>query len=180
MNTNNIVYLAREFAILHHGDQKYGEHPYVYHLDQVAALLDNDTEKALAYLHDIREDTKVTYEEIVAKFGYFIADCVEFLTDCQGANRKERKKLTNEKLSKLEGKYKIVLRVKIADRLANMTESLLSDNISKLEMYNKEMEEFFKAVSRISLNGTVKTLENADLWAKVTTINDATSASLKR
>lgn len=30
---------ARDFAIKWHGDQKYGDKPYVYHLDQVAEIV---------------------------------------------------------------------------------------------------------------------------------------------
>jgi len=62
---------ARDFAIQAHGDQKYGTKPYVYHLDQVAAICctikfhyDSETLRTAAFLHDVLEDTKVTHAEL--------------------------------------------------------------------------------------------------------------------
>ncbi|MFA6234650.1 MAG: hypothetical protein WC824_10770, partial [Bacteroidota bacterium] len=56
------LHKAREFAIKAHGDQKYGDQPYVVHLDAVKDLVlgyncDN-LRRATdgAFLHDILED----------------------------------------------------------------------------------------------------------------------------
>ena len=47
---------ARDYAIAAHGDQKYGEHPYVGHLDAVAEIVrpDGELAVAVAYLHDLQ------------------------------------------------------------------------------------------------------------------------------
>lgn len=69
---------ARDFAVKAHGDQQYGQHPYSYHLDAVAALVVPFGEdfQIVAYLHDTVEDTATTVEEIEATFGRAIAECV--------------------------------------------------------------------------------------------------------
>jgi (p)ppGpp synthase/HD superfamily hydrolase len=39
--------------------------PYVYHLQRVAALVEGDAAKAVAWLHDVIEDTAVTAGDLV-------------------------------------------------------------------------------------------------------------------
>jgi guanosine-3',5'-bis(diphosphate) 3'-pyrophosphohydrolase len=91
---------ARIFAIAAHAEQKYGHHPYSFHLDAVAALASPYGEEAVvvAYLHDTAEDTQITIAEVESKFGSKVAACVSLLTDEPGANRKERKAKAYAKL----------------------------------------------------------------------------------
>lgn len=112
---------ARAFALAAHGGQKYGNRPYAYHLDAVAALLApyGDEAQVVGYLHDVVEDTGVGLEEVRAHFGARVADCVALLTDAPGATRKERKALTYAKLAQVRGETELALLVKAADRLAN-------------------------------------------------------------
>ncbi|MCI5166209.1 MAG: bifunctional (p)ppGpp synthetase/guanosine-3',5'-bis(diphosphate) 3'-pyrophosphohydrolase, partial [Candidatus Electrothrix sp. GM3_4] len=72
-----LISKARRFALKHHGEQKYGEHPYVVHLDAVAELVQQYGELAvvIAYLHDVVEDTNITLPDIEKEFGKLIADC---------------------------------------------------------------------------------------------------------
>jgi (p)ppGpp synthase/HD superfamily hydrolase len=55
---------AKEFAIIAHGDQKYGEHPYSVHVDEVAHIASEygELDEAVAFLHDVVEDTETTEE----------------------------------------------------------------------------------------------------------------------
>lgn len=146
------VELARNIAIKFHSDQKYDHYEYVYHLDSVYDIIkDKFTEKEeiLAYLHDIKEDTEISYDKIVELFGADIAYSVYLITDCEGNNRKERKIKTNDKLSKIIDKsFYFVLRVKVADRIANMKHSIDNKNINMIRMYQKEYEDFRCAVYR--------------------------------
>src|ERR1700742_5077227 len=85
---------ARWFAIRAHADQRYGEHPYVKHLDDVAELVGlgaGEFTLVVAYLHDVLEDTAVTHRQLVAEFGSAVAVEVGAVTDPPGRNRKERK-----------------------------------------------------------------------------------------
>jgi guanosine-3',5'-bis(diphosphate) 3'-pyrophosphohydrolase len=141
---------ARNFAVAAHGDQKYGDQPYVAHLDAVVQILAPFGEQAqvAGYLHDVVEDTAVSLQTIRDEFGSEIADCVALLTDEPGSNRKERKRLTNKKLSAVGADRQLALFVKAADRLANVRQSAQEKSGSKLEMYRREHSAFREAAYR--------------------------------
>lgn len=152
---------ARTFAIEAHGDQKYGDSPYVTHLDQVWDVLQHHgfTEQYfydIAYLHDVLEDTQNEYENIAASFGTEVADAVVFCTDEQGMNRRERKAKTyarcRQEIDAWEAKLPRVMDapwhgmiVKVADRVANLL-NCHKTNSSLLGMYRKERETFRAAL----------------------------------
>ena len=142
---------ARLFAFNSHGEQKYGQHPYVYHLDAVASLLQPFGEEAqiVGYLHDVLEDTHVTFDELCTQFGQSIADSVVAVTDESGENRRQRKAKTNAKLALSTNTVAIL--VKTADRLANLLESQLDSDTGKLKMYRREHADFRNAVYRQGL-----------------------------
>lgn len=144
---------AREFAIQAHGDQRYGERPYSHHLDAVAAIAAKYGEMArkVAYLHDTVEDTSVALDEVRAKFGDLVADCVALLTDEPGANRKERKAKTYAKLAEVHGELELALIVKAADRLANVKACIEDGHQRLLEVYRSEHPAFKQAARRAGL-----------------------------
>ena len=154
-NMDNVITenLARKFAIQAHGDQQYGDQPYSVHLDAVAALAKSfgAEAEAIAYLHDVVEDTTVTLLDIEKAFGCFIARCVAILTDEPGANRRERKKKTYQKMAEVEAELNLALIVKVCDRLANVNASLSSDNERMLEIYRQEHPVFRSAAYRAGL-----------------------------
>lgn len=141
---------ARAFAISAHGDQKYGERPYVFHLDAVAKFAEPYGEDAMvvAYLHDVVEDTETTVEAIASSFGPHISACVALLTDAPGANRKERKARTYAKLAEVRGRNELALIVKAADRLANVRACLADRKQSLWEVYRGEHAVFRSAAFR--------------------------------
>ena len=142
--------LARQFALAAHSGQQYGEHPYSFHLDQVAARLApyGDFAQSIGYLHDIIEDTAVSQEEIAAVFGALAAECVALLTDEPGATRQERKRKTYAKLAGVAGPAEIALTVKTADRLANVAACIADRNLALLRTYQNEHAAFRKAAWR--------------------------------
>jgi (p)ppGpp synthase/HD superfamily hydrolase len=145
---NQLVWSARTFAGHAHGDQKYGSgEPYVCHLDDVATIVEGygTTAEVIAYLHDVVEDTSVTADDMRAEFGAFVAECVEYVTDCKGANRRERKAATNAKLREVPATHNLALVVKAADRLANLRRG------GKVDMYRREHAAFRDAVYRPGL-----------------------------
>lgn len=149
---NGKVEEAFKLACIAHKGQKYGEYDYTYHLENVVDILYNngfrDDTLIIAWLHDIIEDTNIKIKEIENKFGLFIAECVEMITDKPGKNRKERKAKTYKYLEMISDKYKIVLAVKIADRLSNISSCVKNNNKPLFEMYKNEHENFKKAVYR--------------------------------
>lgn len=138
---------ARTFAITQHGSQMYGDKPYSYHLDRVAEIakqfmptywdeLEQTEALALAYLHDVGEDTQVGAEEIIALFGAKIEGLVDNISDEAGPTRKERKRKTWHKIRR----DKKSVFIKLCDRLANVSEG------GKLDMYRNEMSLFEAAL----------------------------------
>lgn len=144
---------ARSFAIAAHGEQKYGDRPYIEHLEAVVDILKPYGEEAavIGYLHDVVEDTSESIDNIQSVFGEFVAGCVAIITDEQGKNRKERKTNTYQKLAGVTGKESLALIVKAADRLANIEACLAENNAGLLRMYEKEHEVFARAVYRPGL-----------------------------
>lgn len=147
---NDNIMKARDFAVAAHGDQKYGDQPYIKHLDAVVELLAPFGEQAqiIGYLHDVVEDTDVSLDAIRNQFGDSVAQCVALVTDEHGANRRERKAKTNAKLAKVTGDNALALIVKAADRLANLQASARGGADSKLGMYRKEHADFRQAAYR--------------------------------
>lgn len=140
---------AREFAIRAHGVQRYGAHPYRVHLDAVAELVPLEY-RAVAYLHDVLEDTDAEVDDIERLFGSSVRQCVELLTDPSGPTRKHRKALLYERLSNVTPELEAALVVKAADRLANIRASV-ADGSTRLEMYRSEHTEVRSAVYRAEL-----------------------------
>jgi (p)ppGpp synthase/HD superfamily hydrolase len=153
---------ARDFATKAHGNQQYGNQPYVVHLDAVVTILQEfgitDPQiLAAGYLHDTLEDTKVTLPQLDAAFGYHpdgttteVGFIVDFCTDEPGPNRRTRKAATYKRiratLDKLSaGACNNAISVKLADRLANIRQSVLN-NGSLLDMYRRERETFRAAL----------------------------------
>lgn len=148
------VELARSHAITAHRDQLYGGRPYVVHLDAVHDVLvetgygSNEPALVAAYLHDILEDTAVTWFEIEKYFGRAIADIVLFCTDPPGKTRKERKaKACSRWRARLDSRGHEALdthvAVKVADRIANVRAS----DGRRLKMYRKEAKAFHDALA---------------------------------
>jgi len=137
---------AAGFAAEAHGDQMYGEHSYVKHLTDVVAVLHRFGQSnwwilTAAWLHDVLEDTDVTYEQLKEEFGEVVADIVQAVTNEPGENRAERNAKTYPKIK--ANPHAIVL--KLADRIANVESSLESSQFL-LKMYRKEWNGFKKAL----------------------------------
>ncbi len=145
------VLKARDMAIHYHGDQKYGDLPYVSHLDDVATIVQSSGEDAMtiAYLHDSLEDTNISADVIAQEFGTLISDCVVLITDPYGMNRKAKKVILLKRLSEIQDDNPMVLalEIKAADRLANMQNSY-ENNANLFSMYLKEYIDFKNSVLR--------------------------------
>lgn len=131
---------AREFAIKWHGDQMYGDKPYVYHLDQVASEVkrlytDDDSIAQLlqtvAYCHDLLEDTNCEYECLGSAFGWTVADAVLLLTKTQGLRY-------DYYISNIKNNF-YALSVKIADTKANLKQSILDNDTKRIVKYAKQL-----------------------------------------
>ena len=119
----------------------------------------------IGYLHDIIEDTKYTYEDLLDRYGKKIADAVLALSENQNiTNYVERKK---EFLNRLEKANDDILIVEIADKLQNLISDYEqykkygkdflvteANNFDELKWYYLELKKLFN--SRISNNQLLK------------------------
>lgn len=154
----------RVYAIRRHGLQLYGSDlPYSYHLAAVESVLNemgfvNYEYSAAAWLHDIIEDTEATYDEIILGFGGEIAAMVWACTG-EGATRKEKVASIFKKLKE----FPKAVPVKVADRVANISHSIMTKNKEKIEMYLNEWEDFRKNLEPLM----EQNYEQKRLWAQL-------------
>jgi|AntAceMinimDraft_12_1070368.scaffolds.fasta_scaffold37445_3 (p)ppGpp synthase/HD superfamily hydrolase len=103
-----------------HSGQSYDIYPYTYHLKQVVKIANDfgyDQRVLVASgLHDVLEDTELSYKDIKKAFGEGLTEIVSAVTDELGRNRKERKQKTYPKII-ANSKATVV---KVCDRIANV------------------------------------------------------------
>lgn len=121
-----------EYASKAHSEQKTPKGlPYVVHITSVAMEVINACEKSkldeeksnlaisCALLHDVIEDTELTYDNLYVDFSEAIANGVEALTkDKTLESKQEQMKKSIEML--LEQPYEVQM-VKLADRITNLS-----------------------------------------------------------
>lgn len=154
-----------------HGEQKYGEHPYSYHLtkvlDKVREFTSDPYTLQAAYGHDLFEDTSEGTEAGRKRFIFqhtpVLYDLIDRLTDRPGKNRKERHLHT---YWRIRDEYRALL-VKLCDRFVNHEETLSTKNVGLAQMYLREYWEFKFALFRDQ--------QYEDLWAQL----DAQTTRLK-
>lgn len=145
----NIIEFASKFATVAHASvgQTYDNHPYEKHLREVVSVLlrfgeYDKTMLAAGWLHDVVEDVEIKLSTIEDLFGTKVATLVGALTDEPGVNRKERKAKTYPKIKGTPGAVKL----KLADRIANIENGINLDDKRFFLMYKKEHTEFEKTL----------------------------------
>jgi len=161
---------ARAFAEKHHADQKYGDKPYITHLEAVVEILRSTSSDELicaGWLHDVIEDAQVAVSDVASVVGEEVALLVWAVTGV-GKNRKERNASMYRKIRDYPTEDAATL--KLADRLANVRASrvtrttddagnaIVLGDPAKFSMYLKEWLEF-----RVQLNAR----GSAHLWKAI-------------
>lgn len=95
-----------------------------------------------AWGHDLIEDTRNTYNDVMNHLGQEAADIIYAVTNEKGKNRKER---ANDKYYEGIRNTPGAVYVKLCDRIANAQYSKMTKS-RMFEMYKKENEEFGKAL----------------------------------
>lgn len=130
----DLVRRAMDFAIRFHGTQQRasGEPYYTHPLEIGAILVDLQMDAptiVAGLLHDVLEDTPVTYEELAQEFGEVVAKLVDGVTKLRRVKRKSRIEAEDLDDVQAESLRKMVLAmvddirviiIKLADRLHNM------------------------------------------------------------
>lgn len=179
MSTANVE-AAIEFAVkAHKGQYRDGDEPlpYITHpLDVLANLrytgevTDSDM-LCTAVLHDVVEESGVTFEEIEEKFGRRVRELVRELTreepgpaQTAGMTRDEIWELRSNMLLEEIGKMSPTAQaIKLADRLSNLYEATRSKSGKKLERYNKQTAKILKIIPRKA---------NPGLWEAVKRLHE--------
>lgn len=131
-----------------------GALPYGFHLKQVADLAQKFSYEipiyafyqtvAAAWLHDVMEDCRWTYNDVARATSKDVAEIVFALTDELGRNRQERKQRTLPKIAA----NRLAVFVKLCDRIANSEYSKNSlDSAKSQRMFKVYCAEYpaFKA-----------------------------------
>ncbi len=145
---DTLVGRAKEFAVQAHTRivhlRKYTSAPYAVHLENVAALVSSVTNEpetlAAAWLHDVVEDTPVTFEDVEREFGRPVAVLVESLTDVSrpaDGTRAVRKGKDREHLAQASAAAKTI---KLADLIDNCRDICLHDR-KFARIYLEEMKD---------------------------------------
>ena len=161
---SRIIQFAKDFALLHHGEQAHGCLKIGEHLEDVARHVSyhakknsieevfHDTTVAAAWLHDVVEDTSVTLELLGdalhdAGFAFdevfYTTQTVKAVTDGDGRSRKERHLKTYWGIRDNQR----ALLVKLCDRRHNHERSIRHGEIYAA-MYAKEYDYFKFALWR--------------------------------
>lgn len=136
----NMIKLAEIFSTGAHGDQMYGGYRYTYHLkgvvDKTNSLYAESPKLKkliiIAWLHDIIEDTMVEKEDLL-KIGFDedIVASVVAITKTKNQNYIDYM---------IQVKYnKMATKIKIADTLANLTQSIKESNAKRVTKYSKQL-----------------------------------------
>lgn len=137
------------YAAKAHGEQKTPKGlPYLAHIASVTMEVINACEKSkleenksnlaisCALLHDIIEDTNITYDDLYVKFGYEIADGVEALSKNKTIDSKQEQ-IRDSLERMLTQPYEIQM-VKLADRITNLSTPPEHWDNEKIKFYLKE------------------------------------------
>jgi len=153
--SQGLIDFAFMYAVEAHGTQvrKYTDEPYINHpieVAQIVASVTDDCEMiSAALLHDVIEDTPVTYEDLIsAGFGRGIAMLVDELSDKsrpEDGNRAVRKGIDRDNLAKASARAHTI---KLADLISN-SKSIVEHDPRFAKTYMAEK----KALLHVLVNG---------------------------
>ncbi len=158
-NPEGVIKAWRFAAAAHQGQQVPGtELPYLTHLGQVLMetmgavavepLTNPDLPILCAILHDVIEDTPVTYETVQAEFGTGIADGVMALT--KNAALPTKAKQMDDSLKRIKQQPKELWIVKLGDRISNLGKPPHYWKPEKIATYRDEAVKIHRALGEAS------------------------------
>ncbi|MBP5225643.1 MAG: bifunctional (p)ppGpp synthetase/guanosine-3',5'-bis(diphosphate) 3'-pyrophosphohydrolase [Lachnospiraceae bacterium] len=144
----------------HEGQFRRSGEPYIIHPLNVAMILaefELDEDSIVAgLLHDVIEDTVMTYDDVVARFGKSVADIVDGVTKVTQINwNVDREDLEAENLRKMflaMAKDIRVILVKLADRLHNMRTYQFWSPETQQRKAKETLEIFSPVASRLGIS----------------------------
>lgn len=155
---------AKFFAEVAHAGQtrKYSDDPYITHPIRVSEIVAHnggtDDMVAAALLHDVVEDTPVTHDEILDKFGANVGYLVFRLTDVDlsHGNRKTRKALDRDRIANSCARVQLI---KLADFIDNTT-SIVQHDPSFAKLYLQEKSQMLDVMDKVKDHPLFKIANN--------------------
>lgn len=159
-NPDLLIKAWRFAASAHQGQQVPStELPYLTHLGQVAMELmrvmavepvaQPDLPIICAVLHDVIEDTPVTYGQVLEEFGEAIAQGVQALTKNEALPSKDEQ--MDDSLARIQQQPQEVWMVKLADRISNLGPPPSHWTQEKINRYRQEALKIHRALGAASL-----------------------------
>jgi len=144
--------------IAHTGQKRNSGEPYIIHPVEVAMILadiEMDTASiCAALLHDVVEDTDITFINILSEFGEEIALMVDGVTKLSRIDFQSREEAQVENLRKMfmaMAKDIRVIIIKLADRLHNMRTLQYQSEAKQKEIARETMEIFAPLAHRLGI-----------------------------
>lgn len=123
--------------------RKYTGEPYWHHPLEVMQMVENFTDDketlAAALLHDVVEDTQITFDFIEDQFGHRVAELVKYVSEVstsEDGNRAERKAIDAAHFAKGDRDAQTI---KLADIICNVKSIVQHDiNFAKVYLHEKQ------------------------------------------
>ena len=151
----------------HKNQKRLSGESYITHPLQVAHYLSNlnlDTETIIAaFLHDLIEDTEVTYNDIKKKFGKEVADIVDGVTKIDKINYNSKEEAKADAIRKMViamSKDIRVLILKLADRLHNIETIQYHNDWKQEKIANETLYVYAPLAHRLGLQSIKHNLED--------------------
>ena len=159
-------------SLAHSGQYRISGEDYVCHPISVALILsdkklDAECVKA-ALLHDILEDTDVSYAELAEQFGEDVAHLVEGVSKLTKINFKSRQEAQAENMRKMflaMAKDLRVIIIKLADRLHNMRTIGVMKPASRRRIAKETLDIYAPVANRLGMHDCCVELEDLSFGA---------------
>ncbi len=165
-----VAFVERAYATAaeaHRGQHRKTGEPYITHPVAVATILAKmrlDREcLAAALLHDAIEDTSLTRQELLHRFGPVVAALVDGVTKLDKMKFRTRQEATAESFRKMllaMAEDLRVLLIKLADRLHNMRTLQAMENDARQRVARETLDIYAPLAGRLGLHEMREELEN--------------------
>lgn len=163
-----LIRRAYEYAKkAHKGQKRKSGEDYIIHPVNVALILTelqmDDATICAALMHDVLEDTEITYDQMKEEFGEEITELVNGVTKLKNINFKSKKEGQSENIRKMilaTSKDIRVVIIKLADRIHNMRTLEYMTRSSQIAKATETLEVYVPFAHRLGMNKMKSELED--------------------